>query len=178
MASDLQSTLVPYASAADLLLVYDQRLVGQTFKTDNTQATESEILSSETVENALLSASGDVESAIMVGGMYTLANLQQLAFPSSPSNLTASGRRLKRIVCNIAFWRLWCFRHPFDAVMEKFPGVVEAFADLEKIQDGQAIFGLAGAIDAGLPETVDWVNPRDYSRHVLQAYRFFPIDLE
>lgn len=173
MATDLSSTTVPYASAEDLLLVYDYRLVGQTFTTDNTQADEAEIAASDVVANALLSASGDVEAKVMVGGMYSVDMLTTIGLPSNPADITATGKRLKRIVCGLAFWRLWLFRHPMDSP-DKFPGVVEALADLDAIAEGEAIFGSPPAIDAGLPETTPWVNPVDYSRHVLEASRFFP----
>lgn len=173
MPTNLSSTLVPYATAEDLRTVFDERLIGQCITIDNTQADAAEIDGSDIVARALMRASGKLESKVLIGGMYTVDMLSEIALPVAPDTLTATGDHLKRIVCALAFWYLWVFRHPMDTP-EKFPAVIEALADLDAIEEGKAIFGSPAAIDAGLPETVPWVNPDDVSRHVLQASRFFP----
>lgn len=169
----LTSTTTPYATAADLILRYDVRQIGNQINDDNTTADAAAIAASPVVESALLDASGDLEAAVLTGGLYTLGNLQRVAFVDGDNpTLTATGHRLKRIVCAIAFWRLWARRHPFDTP-DKFPSCVEAFADLEKLAEGVDIFSLAETVDAGLPSTTAWVNPLDDTRYTQQACRFF-----
>ena len=169
----LTSTETPYADAADLIKRYDVRQIGDLVNDDDTRADAGDIAASGVVDAAMLDASGDLEAAVMAGAMYTLGNLERIAFPDAPATLTATGHRLKRIVCAIAFWRLWNRRHPFDTPKD-FPAVIEAYADLEKLAQGETIFGLEETVAASQPSTTEWINPLDYTRHTYQAARFFP----
>lgn len=90
----------------------------------------------------LLAAAGELESAVMVGKSYS---------PTDLAALTGSAKEhLIRLNANLCFWRLCQRRQPMSADPKKVPGAEQIEDTLQKLKDGERIFGFLESADAGL----------------------------
>ncbi len=143
------SSLVPYASAADLLSRQDVGLVGQLCVDNGQVATAADIIDPLTVGGfnvltALLDASGEVEYAATRGERYQPSDLQQLT--------GASLGFLKRVTCDIAMMNLYDRRdgqNPPQNVLEKYKRAQEF---LQQLVSGERVFGDLENQSAGPPK--------------------------
>jgi phage gp36-like protein len=157
-----------YATGADLIARYDIDLVGDLATDDRETQDRDLVATSPKVLVALEDASGEVESSLLAGGKYTVAQLAGL------SGLARS--HLKAIVCGLAMARLYQ-RRPEAADGEMIDRLTKDSRDaLLAIRRGENVFGLQEEIDAsvistGGPSVVDYENRNDLTTRMS---RYFP----
>lgn len=134
-----------YASAADMVVRYDVRTLGDLLTDDGLRQTPAQVAASATLASLLSDASGEIDAALRVGQRYTAANLAALT-----GNSLAL---LKRITCQIAMRMIW-ERRPYLNEMQEVAredSQDKSRRMLEKLRKGEAIFDIADVPDAGLP---------------------------
>lgn len=139
MALTPNSSANPYCSPAQYQNFVDVRLTGQLVRDDGTIATASELLSDPVLAAHLAAASGEVEAAALYGGRYLPSDLQALN--------GVSAQWLAKLVANLAFGSMMQ-RRGYD--LQKYPQVVDALAQLEKIRAGDVILAFAEIEQAGV----------------------------
>lgn len=158
-----------YATPAQLLAHTDIRAIADCLqdlgaRVGGTVPNPVTVQNDPNLQDALNKASGDVESACLVGNKYTVADLQALT-----GNSLA---HLQAIVCDLATFRLLQRRFPAIAITEQYRNAQEK---LERLRMGERIFALAGQAAAGLPQnkfiTQATINLVDLS--TTQARRFY-----
>ncbi len=131
-----------YADPDDMMARYDWREVGELVSDNNEQADPVQLRTDPNLAAALADASGEVDSALLVGGNYTPDQLAELE-----GNSLA---RLKNIVCLIAIANLMN-RRPL-ANWERYQTIKERVdLDLDKLRKGENILNIPGKAEAGLP---------------------------
>lgn len=144
-------TAVPYLTAAGLWAFVTPEIVGDALRPGQDDPRPSRLALEDTtrepgstLNNLLLAASGELESAALVGKRYAVADLQAL---------TGSGRQhLYRIVAGLAMWLVGGRLKPATADPGQIPGAVFAHEQLKALRDGEAVFGFVESGAAGLPE--------------------------
>lgn len=164
-----------YCSASRLFAFHDWRTAADAVVDSDTtpRPTKASLVDSGSQYGAiiaatLLSASGEVEAACLVGKRYQPTDLQ---------SLTGSGLAfLEKLVADLAFWHLCQRRQPIAANPDNVPGARSAVDMLERLRIGERIFAFDEAAAAGLPSVVEpaaantWQGERQTVR---QAQRFF-----
>jgi len=133
-----------YATAADLILRKDSRTLGDLVSDAGTRVSEAGLASDTKLAAALDDASGQVDAALLRGGMYQPADLTSLT-----GNSLAY---LKRITCDIAFWLLWERRPAYDDNPRRDAAQERAEEHLDNLRTGKAIFDVPANIEAGKAE--------------------------
>ena len=124
-----------YANSQDMLERYDRRMLARLLFDGDLEKQDSDFSDSTVLQTALDDASGDVEAAIMFGGIY-----DQQAI----SNLTNSSLALlKRIVCDLAF----CFLSRMKGAdgtnsTQELQKSVESY--LDRLRSGERLFMVNG----------------------------------
>ncbi len=164
-------TATPYCSATQLFRFHDWQQVADLLRDgDNPRPTKSRLLDSASDEGAmlvsiLLSASGQLESACLVSNRY---------LPTDLAALTNSGAaRLQKIVADLAFWELMQRRQPGSADPKNVPGAMQALEELDRLRDGERIFGLAESGNAGLPKITEPDSSVQWNPVTTDASRLF-----
>ena len=161
------SSATSYCSATDFFKYVDVRMIRDLVRDDGTRANQADAATDPVLTEALLAASGLVESACLVGNKYTPTDLAALtgasqAFLRMTVAWLAAGLILER--------RMYADR--------EFPaGVEKANERLQQLREGVRIFGLQSVMDAGNSNTTFMVES-DWERLNLatfQADRFFGI---
>ncbi len=131
-----------YCTPQQFLDRYDLRTVGRLLSDDGKSTlNQMQLLASPILASFLMEASGEVETVCLQGGRYTPADLAALAG-------TNHGMTLAGLVADLAMWRLWRRRPSKD---DKAPASVEDARDLlQRLGDGEAIFGFQETADAGV----------------------------
>lgn len=135
-----------YATPADMINAFDSRTIGDVVSDTDVQIDESGLATNQKLLAALLKASGEVEAAVIAGGMYT---------PTELAALTGNGQAfLVDLVCCIAMCKL-LRRRASSRMDELQKGVCgDAAEKLESLRKGDAVFGgSTNATDGTLPET-------------------------
>ncbi len=138
------SALTPYCSVAEFLTRYDWRPVMQLMSDDDSQdPLRNTLTDSTTTEGARLlailqDASGELETAALLGGRYTVADLQALT-----GNQVAY---IRRITADLAIGR--CFQRRPDLFGQPPNQTQVAQQVLNALASGDRIFGLQETIDA------------------------------
>lgn len=146
--------MAAYADSSDLAARHDIRVICQLASDDDAPLSRADALDHEFVTTALADASGEVESALRRGGIYTVANLEALE-----GNSLA---KLKRIVCLVAM-ALMLERRP-GAFQEMAQAYLErADKQLAELAKGEKVFELDSHDDANYP-TIDGPTSLDYER--------------
>lgn len=142
-----------YATPAQLIERHDANAIGDLASDDGVPVSRIDILTDGKVAAALNDASGDIDAALLVGGMYTVAQL---------SSLTGNGQyTLISICCEIAMARLYQRRPTFS--VDDYKKYLElSESRLERLRNGENTFGIAANIEAGLP-SVDGPTRVEYS---------------
>jgi len=138
-----------YATTQNMLDRYDVNRLGQLVADDGVQRTKVQLLSDAVLEEMLADASGYITSALIAGNRYRPEDLATLSGDDA--------KLLIRLTCDIAFGLLLQRRgYPLDQIKSIAPGYLQAFAWLDRMADGQAVFNLDEARDAGRthPEVV------------------------
>lgn len=151
MAQTPAGTATPYCSAARLFQFHDWQQVADLMRDgDAPRPTKLCLLDSTSNEGSqlyaiLLAASGELEGACRVANRYSPADL---------AALTGSGlRRMEKVVADLAFWGCSQFRQPGSADPKDVPGALQAIEELDRLRDGERIFGFVESAAAGLPST-------------------------
>lgn len=153
-----------YASAANLISRKDVRKLGQLVRDNNSQATSAELLSDQTIADALEDASAQIRSAAMVADKYQQSDLDQLAADSDAF--------LVRLTCDLAMGYLMSRRYLTE---ELPPDVVNAQQWLALLRLGERIFNVESNKTAGNLNT-SFMTPakRSTANLVADSGRFFP----
>ena len=154
----------PYCDAPTFLLFYDNRRVGQLVRDDDSQATAAELLVDPVLARCLAHASGELESACLVGGRYRPADLQALA--GNGAALLAS------LVADLAYGKI-CRRRGLPAA--EMPQVEAAEAKLKALEAGEAALPFLEVEQAGLVAVAPY-TPADLlalDRPTDRARRYF-----
>lgn len=156
-----------YADPDDMMARYDWREVGELVSDNNEQADPVQLRTDPNLAAALADASGEVDSALLVGGNYTPDQLAELE-----GNSLA---RLKNIVCLIAIANLMN-RRPL-ANWERYQTIKERVdLDLDKLRKGENILNIPGKAEAGLPSVGGYttVEVKDLNLVRDRVRNFFP----
>lgn len=165
------SSASAYASAADMLLRYDARSIGDLCtRTDPpVRVTPTNLLTDTVLAEALKDASGMVEAAVMTGQQHSPAALAALA-----ASDTVGARFLKRLVCDLTMGLLFLGRP--DRTGEVPASYVRAEEVLQEIRSGQQVFGLLDQQEAAGAAKVTVETPsqvEDRRGVVFTAGRYF-----
>lgn len=164
------SATTPYCSAEEFLVFTDFRTIVDLCSDDDGRPLQSDFIDPTTrtgeIALAVLQvASGELESAVLLGGRYTVEDLQAL---------TGNQQQfIKKLVADLALWEFYS-RRP-DITSQMPPKCEQAKAIVNAIAQGEMIFGIQENIDAGhIQLTVE--TPADVENRNLitfQAERFF-----
>ncbi len=141
--------MASYATPADLLKRYDARVVGDLVSDTDVQADPNELTTNAVLLQMLADASGDIESALLVGERYSLENLQAYNATTNPSGLTENSLALlQRMTCDIAYALLLRRRGTVDP--DRHAAVLDlAEKYLKDLRSGAAVFGIQAQEEAG-----------------------------
>jgi hypothetical protein len=134
---------VAYATPAQLLSRKAYTTVGDLISDDGASLTSAQVLADTRVTDALTSASGAVEAAVLVAERYTPAQLATLTGNSQGY--------LIQLTCDIAMAYLYA-RKPNYSVEDFKNALALQDIHLDRLRKGENIFNLADNIDAGLPD--------------------------
>lgn len=159
--------MASYCTPAQMLERKDAREIGDLVSDSNTQVSDVALLTDDNLLTALADASGDIEAALLVGGRYSVEDLE---------NLTGnSANYLQRICAEIAMYYLLVRRPQTNAdLFDHYDRVRERY--LKTLKSGAEIFPLPETISATQP-SVDGPTTQDY--HDLnmirdRVLRYFP----
>ena len=156
--------MAAYADGDDLAARHDIRVLQQLASDDDSPLSRADTLAHEFVTTALEDASGEVESALRRGGIYTTANLEALT-----GNSLA---KLKRMVCTVAMALMFERRPgPFQELANGY--MERADKMLKELSSGDKVFEIDGHDDANFP-TIDGPTSIDYDRINTIADRMAP----
>lgn len=128
-----------YATGNDLILRYDVDLIGDLATDDRRTLDRDEIATNAVVAAALSEASGQINSALIVGGAYKPADLAGL------TGIDAD--YLAGLVCDLAMLRL--FQRRPEATPDYAEAIRARVAELlEMLRIGRNVFNLAPTVDA------------------------------
>lgn len=135
-----------YALPADMINCFDQQILGDVCSDNGIPVSPTDLLNDPKMLSALSRASGEVEAALLDGGMYQIADLASLA-----DNAQAL---LVDTVCCVAMCRL-LKRRVSKGTEELLKGVCDdAREQLRALRKGEAVFGNTTNAEQGqLPET-------------------------
>jgi len=159
--------MASYATPADLVKRYDWRTIGDLASDTGSQIAQGSIATDANVLACLADASGEIDSAVLSGGMYTATDLLAL----SGNGLA----KLIRLTCQIAIVFLYERRPLLD------PETAKAYREmnndaLERLRKGENVFDVAANIAAGLP-SVDGPSTIDFNNLNLirdRASKYYP----
>lgn len=158
-----------YLTAAEFLARVDERVVGQWLSDTGTALTEAQMLASAKLAQALKGASGELESACLIGERYSADDLAALA-----DSDTNSAALLKDVVAGLSLARVWQRRPRTNN--DPYPTQAQWSQQLsEQLRNGVRIFGLAESAEAGRMD-VSTITPEEVAARRListSARRFF-----
>lgn len=151
--------MAPYATPADFRAMYDVRALGMLVDDTNVAVDESGLAADDVIAAMLARASGDVESACMVGSRYN---------PEDLAMLQGNGRALLvGIVCDLAYGYLRQRRGLPD---QHGPAYEQARLALSDLEEGKRIFPFAQSEQAGLAQNHDLIAA-ELDRHPYASRR-------
>ena len=134
--------MAAYAEVSDLLARHDNTVVAELCSEDEQAVPAEDLASNTNLLAALQDASGDVESAMLIGKRYTTDQLDALT-----GNSLA---KLKRITCTIAMAYL-LERRPVVHCSNAERLLKRAEEYLEQLRTGQRIFNVLDNVEKQLP---------------------------
>jgi hypothetical protein len=143
------STTTAYCTTAQFINWYDVRTTGDLVMDDGSRATPGQLVSNAVLLQFLQEASGKVEAACLIGGRYTVADLQALLVPIS-GKLSNSAIFLAGIVSGIAGGELSRRRPGVDIPESLKEKIEEGKEALKALADGEIIFAFEETAAAGL----------------------------
>lgn len=156
-----------YATPADLIARKSASTLGALASDSGAEVAAGELATNSKILAALISASGAVEAALLVGGRYSVSDLTGL-----PTN--AAGY-LKQIVCDIAMAYLYARKPTYSSDDYKAALDLQE-THLERLRKGQNIFNIDQVIDAGAPSVASPSVAEIQSQLLIRdrAYRYYP----
>lgn len=138
-----------HATVSDLLARYDLRRIGDLVLDTDQRATAEELTGNGTagvvLQTALSDASGMINSAILAGERYTLADLSTMT--------TDSKAYLTRLCCDIAYGLLISRRGYGGADLDAMTSrAKESEAALEQFRNGDRVFEIEKNQEASTPQ--------------------------
>lgn len=160
--------LTAYAQPSDLQAYCDWREVGELISDSTEQLSPIDQLTHPNVIKALNRGAGELESAFLVSGRYTIAQLQAL-----------TGNSLELLIganCDLALY--WIYNRKPLLNQEKWKLYREVHDTLiKKLQDGTNVFNVQVNIDAGTPQAKG-LSTVEYAQSGLTAWypgmHYFP----
>ena len=162
MAQTPIGSATPYLTVARFFAYHDWQQVADMMRTGEDPRPSKLCLQDSTTDEGGqllmigLAACGELESACFIGRRYDSSDLQALANQdgtASLSSLTAKGR-MEKVIADLWFWGVCQRRQPATADPARVPGALQALQELDRLRDGERIFGFDEAAEAGLPNTV------------------------
>jgi len=151
------SSLTSYCSPASFLLRYDNNLVGQLVSDNSSQIQPSDLPNNAILNQLLKDASGQVEAAALIGGRYSVSDLQSLTGVSQAF--------LQHIVSAITMGLL---RQRRGMIEEGTGGFYQQALDaLKALSNGTAIFSFAETEAAGSVLNYFFENQDFYRQRLL-----------
>jgi hypothetical protein len=161
-----ESTAVPYLDARTLLRVVDWRIVADlAYSQDGPRPTRMSLIdqtrdTGQFVFEHLMAACGQLESCLVAGGRYCVADLQRL------NNTLAGGIYLRRICGALTVWSMAWSREPGSADPDHVPGAKAALAVLEQLRKGETILPFVETARAGAgQQAVDMGDGREVAEN-------------
>lgn len=130
-----------YATVDHLKLCFDERLLADLCRDDG--VSETNLSSNEAVESALERGASDINSAVLVGKMYRLEDLEDLT--------GTDAWILRELNCELAVLRLIrrrVWESKYGTLREDLKKGTEAY--LDRIRQGDRVFNIDRNIDAGV----------------------------
>lgn len=128
-----------YATPTDFLNRVDSRRLGDLGLDDGTRVSASNLLTNTRLQAALDDAAGVIDAHLLKGGRYQITDLTTLSSTTSYGN-----NLLIRLNVRLAYGNLLEARD-----IQPPRSYDEALAELDKLADGQWIFGIAPVVAAG-----------------------------
>jgi len=165
MAKTPNTSATSYLPAAEFLKRTDTRKVGQLCSDTNTAIPIGSLPTDANLEAALLDASGELETACLVGKKYD---------PVDIAALTGSGLSMVYRVLTVLAWNNLIDRR-LDLNIEQHPKTPWAEAVLEALRQGDRILSLSEVQDAGHLDYQDQTDADEVQRDgiVVQMDRYF-----
>ncbi len=162
------SNTVPLASPQALTGAYDVRVLGDLLLDNNTRDPVSAILTDPNVAQALIAATGLIESACNKSDRYQPTDLA--AIVAQNGGVAGSAAFLVALCCHLAFGLLWSRRHPMDAL----PAMTSwAYLQLEELSQGKTLLSTNEALSADLASIQYDAVPAQRNGVVQQTSAFF-----
>lgn len=134
-----------YASPQDFIDRMDVRRLGDLGLDTGTRATPTQLLTNTRLQDSLDDASGMIDATLLRAGRYQPKDLTTLTGTTSFGN-----KLLIRITVNIAYGLLLEARgYSEEEQGSMAPGFTKALAYLDRLENGEWIFGIPPVIDAG-----------------------------
>lgn len=133
---------MPYALPTDLATYFDVRVIADLASDNDTPVQD--YTTDANVLAALSAASGQINSAVMVGSIYTATDLSNLAGDDL--------QFLKEICCQLVMAKL-IRRRPEKYGSESYEGYLnDSEAYLDRLRQGERLFNLPAQAEAGTPD--------------------------
>ncbi len=164
MAKTVNTNSATLLTAAEFLKRVDARTVGDLVSDSGTRVASADLGSDGNLAACLLDATGELESACLVGGRY---------LPSELASITGAGLAyMRRILTWLTIVKLYERRPDMEM---KLPAIAEkAELALEQLTLGQRIFSFTEVMEAGVvttrTETPQDVEARNGSVVIAQRY--------
>jgi hypothetical protein len=153
-----------YILPNELPTFYDKRRVLQLASDDvSVPATAADLNNSAStpydfVNNAVLSASADLDAHCQQGKRYTRADIEAMVEDAndnpSDSAKVKRAQAVKQLIADLSFGLMMSRRgHSADTIAKLAPRYEKAQEALEKLALGITVFDLDAAVDAGVPDT-------------------------
>ena len=129
-----------YATWENVINRFDKRLIRDLCSDDGQPIDEDDLDTNEILTKAITGASGEVESAVMVGEFYS---------PDQLAALTGNSQELLiDLTCELTFLRL--IRRRGEKYSEDYKDMRKSVMDwLERLRKGQNVFNVAANIQSG-----------------------------
>jgi phage gp36-like protein len=142
-----------YATPAQMLNRYDDRRLGDLVRDDNTRATSAQLITgadAAILQSMLDDGAGEIDTACLIGGRYTVADLQGLvtSFTTGSSDPAFhSACVLIRINCDLAYGYLMERRGYNDAELRtQAPLYAKALDMIDKLRWGERLFAIPSTL--------------------------------
>jgi hypothetical protein len=139
------SPTTPYCTASDFIKRYDVRSIGDRLQDAGVRVDSGSILADQNMAALLLQASGMLESALLRGQRYKIADIQLLVAGSLGSP-TTGGEFVKGLVADLTLYLIYNRR--VNTPMPR-PAMV-ALETITALSGGERIFALDEAATAGM----------------------------
>ncbi len=150
-----------YAQPSDMLNCFDANILGDVVSDTGVQVDIGSLSEDQKLLSALARASGEVEAAVLAGGMYQISDL---------TSLTDNGQALLiDMVCCVAMCKL-LRRRPTKSTQELLEGVCKDARDqIQALRKGESVFG--GTTNANQGQLAETTGISTYDVETLHMIR-------